>query len=152
MRALKVSDAEMAAMAREQGLETLRPELGTQPRVYYRNLHRYTRLFAGGTVLAARDGVIDCLGGARAELIQDGQVIAATDTDAFGDFKFDRLAPQSGAYEIRVTHAAWRTVSVPFELHQLSVVLQDIVLDSLQTDASESKPPPCPTPGPCPPV
>ena len=152
MRALRLSDEEMAAMAREQGLETLRPELGTKPRVYYRNLHRYTRLFAGGTVLAVRGAVIDCLAGARVELVKDGKVIAATDTDAFGDFKFDRLAPQSGAYEIRVTHTGWRAASVPFELHQDSVVLQDIALESLPTEASASKPPPCPTPGPCPPA
>ena len=129
IRALKVSDTEMTQMARAQELQTLRPELGTRPRVYYRNLHRYTHLFAGGTVLGAKGGVIDCLAGARLELLNSGRVIAATETDTFGDFKFDRLAPDSGAYEIRATHTDHRPVSVQFEVHRASAVLEDILLE-----------------------
>ena len=129
IRALKVSDAEMAQMARAQELQTLRPDLGTRPRVYYRNLHRYSQLFAGGTVLGAKRGVIDCLASTQVELLKNGRIIAVTETDAFGDFKFDRLAPQSGAHEIRVTHPGHRPVSVPFELRQESAVLDDIVLE-----------------------
>jgi Fe-S-cluster-containing dehydrogenase component len=53
MRAVKLDDAEMARMAREEGLETMRPELGTRPRVYYRNLWRYSKCFIGGTLSAA---------------------------------------------------------------------------------------------------
>ena len=34
------------------GLEVMRPELGTRPRVYYRNLWRYTKCFIGGTLSA----------------------------------------------------------------------------------------------------
>lgn len=128
MKALKVSDAEMAQMVSAQELQILQPQLGTRPRVYYRNLHRYTKLFAGGTVLGAKGGVLDCLAGARVELIKNGRTIAALDTDTFGDFKFDRLEPESGAYEIRVTHAGHRPISVLFELHQESTVMEDIVL------------------------
>ena len=51
MRAIKVEDDEMAQMVREQGLEVMRPELGTKPRVYYRNLWRYTKCFIGGTIV-----------------------------------------------------------------------------------------------------
>ncbi len=36
MRAIKVEDDEMARMARDEGLEVMKPELGTKPRVYYR--------------------------------------------------------------------------------------------------------------------
>lgn len=133
MRALKVSDPEMAAMARQDGLETLNPELGTLPRVYYRNLHRYTKLFVGGTVLASRAGVIDCLAGAAVRLVKDGSSIAATETDAFGDFKFDRLEPGSGACEIRIDHAGDRPFSVALNLQQESVVLDEIVLEATST-------------------
>src|SRR5215472_16833588 len=55
MRAVKLDDAEMARMARQEGLETMRPELGTKPRVYYRNLWRYSKCFIGGTLSAERD-------------------------------------------------------------------------------------------------
>lgn len=129
MRALKVSDPEMAAIAREQGLETLSPELGTQPRVYYRNLHRYTKLFVGGTVLVSRAGVIDCLAGAAIELVRGGFVIASSETDAFGDFKFDRLDPGAGPCEIRIDRAGDRPVSVAFDLQHESIVLEDIVIE-----------------------
>lgn len=129
MRALKVSDREMAAIAREEGLETLNPERGTRPRVYYRNLYRYTKLFVGGTVLSARDGVIDCLAGATVKLVRDGLTVAAAETDAFGDFRIDRLEPGSGAGEIRIDQAGHRPVSVTFNLQQESIVLEDIVLE-----------------------
>ncbi len=128
MKVLKISDAEMAQKARVEELQTLRPELGTKPRIYYRNLHRFTKLFAGGTVLGEKGGVIDCLAGARVELLKDGRAVAALATDTFGDFKFDRLEAESGPYEIRVTHPDHRAASVPFELHQESAVLQDILL------------------------
>jgi Fe-S-cluster-containing dehydrogenase component len=52
MRAIKLDDAEMARMVREEGLEAIRPELNAKPRVYYRNLWRYTKCFIGGTVSA----------------------------------------------------------------------------------------------------
>lgn len=129
IQALKVSDAEMAQKASVEALQTLRPELGTRPRVYYRNLHRYTRLFAGGTVLGATGGVIDCVAGARVELLRDGHLIGTAETDAFGDFKFDRLEPHSGAHQVRVAHPDHRPVSVAFELQGESAVLEDIVLE-----------------------
>ena len=52
MRAIKVEDDEMARMARDEGLEVMKPELGTKPRVYYRNLWRYSKCFIGGSVSA----------------------------------------------------------------------------------------------------
>ncbi len=50
MRAVKLDDAEMERKAREDQLEVMRPELGTKPRVWYRNLWRYTTCFIGGTI------------------------------------------------------------------------------------------------------
>ncbi|MDE2075354.1 MAG: carboxypeptidase regulatory-like domain-containing protein, partial [Alphaproteobacteria bacterium] len=129
MQALKISDEDMAALAREQNLETLRPELGTRPRVYYKNLYRYTKLFAGGAVLGIKRGVIDCLAGAQVGLRKDGKPIASVETDAFGDFKFDRLEPGSGDYEITVSCDGYRPAAVRFALAQESAVLADIVLE-----------------------
>src|SRR6185437_11781606 len=64
MRAILVEDVEMEEMARRESLETLRPDLGTRPRIYYRNLWRYSTCFIGGTVSAAVNGVVDCIEGA----------------------------------------------------------------------------------------
>ena len=76
MRAIKVEDDEMARMAREQGLEVMKPELGTKPRVYYRNLWRYSKCFIGGSVSAEANGVVDCVEGASVRLLKDGALVA----------------------------------------------------------------------------
>lgn len=109
MRAICVEDAEMARMAREERLEVMRPELGTRPRVYYRNLWRYSTCFIGGTVSAESGGVIDCVEGAKVRLVKDGSAVAETQTDNYGDFRFDRLEEQSGKYEVEVVAAERRT-------------------------------------------
>ena len=103
MRAIKVEDDEMARMARDESLEVMKPEAGTKPRVYYRNLWRYSKCFIGGSVAAEASGVIDCVEGASVRLIKDGQTIARATTDNYGDFKFDRLDDNSGRYTIEVS-------------------------------------------------
>ena len=102
MRAVKLDVTEMARMAREEGLETMKPELGTKPRVYYRNLWRYAKCFIGGTVSAEAKGIVDCVEGARVRLVRDGAVVAETTTDNYGDFKFDKLDENSGAYTVEI--------------------------------------------------
>jgi len=109
MKAIKADDAEMARMAREQGLETMRPELGTRPRVYYRNLWRYSTCFIGGSVSAEQGGVVDCVEGAKVRLIKDGRAVAETMSDNYGDFKFDRLDGNSGAYTVEIEAGGRKT-------------------------------------------
>jgi len=103
MRAVKVEDAEMQAMAKTQELEQLKPELGTKPRVWYRNLWRYTTAFIAGSVSKDVDGVIDCVEGAQVRLFQGGSLVATATTDNYGDFKFDRLPPDSGDYVVSIS-------------------------------------------------
>ena len=103
MRAISLEDADMARMAREEGLEVLRPELASKPRVYYRNLWRYSKCFIGGSVASAHNGVVDCVEGARVQLLKDGRVVGETTTDNYGDFKFDRLDENSGKYVVEIS-------------------------------------------------
>jgi hypothetical protein len=105
----------MAAMAREQGLEVLKPELGTKPRVYYKNLYRYAKAFIGGSVSAEANGVVDCVEGATVRLLKDGKRVAEMATDNYGDFKFDKLDEGSGRYTVEVLSNG-RTKSVDVEL------------------------------------
>ena len=102
MRSIKVEDAEMARMAREEGLEVMKPELATQPRVYYRNLWRYSKCFIGGTLANEANGVVDCVEGASLRLMKGGTLVAETVSDNYGDFKFDRLDENSGRYLIEI--------------------------------------------------
>jgi len=103
MRAVKVEDEEMTRMARAQGLEVMKPELNSKPRVYYRNLWRYSKCFIGGTVSTEANGVVDCVEGATVRLLKDGAILATATTDNYGDFKFDRLDEGSGRYSIDVS-------------------------------------------------
>jgi hypothetical protein len=80
----------------------MKPELGAKPRVYYRNLWRYTKCFIGGTVAEENNGVVDCVEGASVQLLKDRASIAVTTTDNYGDFKFDKLDEDSGSYTVQV--------------------------------------------------
>jgi Fe-S-cluster-containing dehydrogenase component len=127
MKAIKVEDAEMARMAREQGLETIKPELGTRPRVYYRNLWRYATCFIGGSLSAEQGGVVDCVEGAKVRLVKDGRAVAETVSDNYGDFKFDKLDENSGAYTVEIEAPGRAKKSVDAKLGE-SVNLGEIRL------------------------
>ena len=104
MRAVCVADNEMAKLVAEQGLEIIKPELGTKPRVYYKNLWRFSKCFVGGSVSGqTNDGTIDCVEGAVVRLLKDGDVVAEAATDNYGDFKFDRLNENSGEYIVEIS-------------------------------------------------
>ena len=81
----------------------MHPDLGTKPRVYYRNLWRFTKCFIGGSVSAEENGVIDCVEGAAVRLLKDGAPVAETVTDNYGDFKFDRLNENSGRDGVEIS-------------------------------------------------
>lgn len=100
IRALKLEDVEMADLARRERLEVLRPELGTRPRVYYRNLGLALFPFIGGNVTANGENVE----GADVALLRDGREVAQERTDAFGDFRFDHVPSGSEGYAVRVRH------------------------------------------------
>lgn len=105
LAAVKLDDAAMAFKAAAEGLRTLSPELGMKPRVWYRGLDRWLTCFIGGSVSAKVCGVVDCIAGAEVTLLREGARLATTTTDVFGDFRFSRLAPDSGAYRVEITHA-----------------------------------------------
>lgn len=114
MRAIKVEDAEMERLAREENLDVMQPENGTKPRVYYKNLWRYSKCFIGGTVSTKTGAGVDCVENAKVQLKKDNEVVSETTTDNFGDFKFDQLREDSGAYsvEIATKDGARKTVEI----------------------------------------
>ena len=131
-QAIKTSDAAMAERAAQEGLRVLEPELGTRPRVWYKNLTRFDHCFIGGTVSRTSAGVTDCVAGATVELFQNASLVTSSTTDAFGDFRFDGLAPASGDYEVRVRHGSdARTVAVT--LREDSIYIGEIVLPTAKT-------------------
>lgn len=102
MRAICVDDVEMGMIAREHELEVVRPELETKPRVYYKNLWRYSTCFIAGSVSIETKGAVECVEGATVRLLKNGAMLAEAATDNYGDFKFDRLGENSGEYSVEV--------------------------------------------------
>lgn len=127
MQALKTSDGRMADLARESNLEVLQPELGTSPRVYYANLHRFTKSFLAGEVVAIVDGMDTCIEGARITLSRDGTPIAETTSDIFGNFKFDGLEQDNSEYSVEIHHELGRA-NTTAKVGPESVYLENIVL------------------------
>ena len=114
LQAVKVEDDEMQRLIQEQELEQLRPDLETKPRVHYKNLWRYTTVFIAGTVSTEIQGVVDCVAGATVTLLREGQKVADQRTDAFGDFKFDRLDADSSDYELNIATDGFAIATVEF--------------------------------------
>lgn len=108
--------AEMQALVRDEQLEVLKPEERTLPRVYYKNLHRFLGAFIGGKVLETRAGQVDCVAGAQVQLRQGAKVIANTETDVFGEFKFDTLKCGSGSYTVLASKDGHGEVSATADL------------------------------------
>ena len=124
---VRTSDSRMAERAATEDLRVLKPELGTKPRLWYRTLARFEGCFIGGTVSRLCNGVLDCLEAATVELRQAGAAVAATATDAFGDFRFDGLVPDSGNYDLYIAHDGLiRTIAVT--LASESIYLGEIAL------------------------
>lgn len=116
MRAISIEDEEMARMAKDESLEVMRPELNTKPRVYYRNLWRYSKCFIGGSVAAEANGVVDCVEGATVRLLRNGQPVQETHSDNYGDFKFDKLDENSGAYVVEIESSGHKKKTVEAKL------------------------------------
>jgi len=135
LQALKESDAAMAERAAREELRVLEPELGTRPRVWYRNLDRVDHCFIGGTVSRSSEGTTECVAEATVELYHEGTRVMSSSTDVFGDFRFNGLAPESGEYEVRVRQGGDRR-TVRVKLRAESVYLGEITLTSAEADVA----------------
>jgi Fe-S-cluster-containing dehydrogenase component len=126
-RALQTEDSEMAHIRANEGLEELDPSAATKPRVWYKNLYRYTKCFIAGQVAGTISGQDECLSGAKVSLQKGTETVAETETDAFGDFRIDRLDPASGGYTLTIHKEGFATTTVEVTLED-SVTLDPIRL------------------------
>ena len=129
-RTIKVDDEEMRRIQTEEGLEVLKPELGTKPRIYYKNLHMITKCFVGGTVVQHVKGVEECAAGAEVVLEKDGREVGRATTDTFGEFVIDKLEPNSSGYQLKAASSSGR-FSTQFDLADQSRYLGVMTLAAL---------------------
>jgi hypothetical protein len=95
--------------------------------VWYRNLWRFDQCFIGGSVSGLVDGVEECTEGANVELLHADAPAQRCTTDAFGDFRFDRLAPRSGSYTLRIASGGRQREDV-VQLQDESIYLGKLAL------------------------
>jgi Fe-S-cluster-containing dehydrogenase component len=126
LRLVLADESQIAEMVKNEGLQPYRPELGTRPRVYYKNLHRWTKAFLAGSVVFADSG--ECAKGARVALFRNGDIVRESETNEYGDFKFDGLEPGNG-YGLRVQAAGYLPLAQPVEVAESSTVLPDLFLE-----------------------
>lgn len=114
-----IDDAEMQEIVKSEKLEAYQPERKTSPRVYYKNLYRFTRCFIGGSIAVLVDSKEECAEGARVILFNAAnETIGECMTDNFGDFKFDNLEENSGKYMLRIEYAGHDTKTVEVEMNE----------------------------------
>ena len=129
LQVVRCGDAEMDTIVKNEKLEILQPEKGTNPRVYYKNLYRYEKCFIAGSIAVQTNGITDCAAGAIVRLYRDNKEIASTVSDAFGDFKFDGLIENSGNYTIRIKYKEFQEIAIDAVLGT-SISLPDILISS----------------------
>ena len=114
---LLVEDSEMQRITEAEELEVWHPEYGLEPRVYYKNLYRYTRRFIAGSV--ALEDIDECAEGAQVTLKRGSEeVIGTAVTNNYGDFKFDNLDDKLDKISLEVAYPG-------YQMQELSVDLED---------------------------
>ena len=116
LQVFHIEQAAMDKMVEAESLSLLRPELGTEPHVFYKNLQMFAKNFITAGVLVDED----CFEGATVVLKRDGDVQATDTTNCFGDFKFDGL--DDGEYVIEID-AGGRTTSETVQIENKSLNL-----------------------------
>jgi Fe-S-cluster-containing dehydrogenase component len=111
----QADDAEMQKKVKAEGLEPCLPELSTKPRVWYKNLYRYTKCFIAGSVALQEKN--ECAEGAKVTISKgSGKPFAEAVTNNYGDFKFDNLDENSGSYSLEVTFPGSKKQKVSVEV------------------------------------
>ena len=105
-------EVEFAKRLASENLEIFKPELGAKPRVYYKNLHKWTKAFIGGT--AVFGDTDECAEGVRAVVTLGGVAIGEAVSNNYGDFVVDKL--EAGEYELTLTASGYREYKTSVDL------------------------------------
>lgn len=117
LRLLHLEESEIHDLVGREKLEVFQSERNTKPRVYYKNLYRYTRCFIAGSVAVRINDKDECAEGATVALLNGkGETVGEGLTDNFGDFKLDNLQENSGAYTLRIGYSGYPGKEVKVEL------------------------------------
>jgi Fe-S-cluster-containing dehydrogenase component len=108
-------DGEWAALIAAEDLRAYRAELNTQPRVMYKNLHKWDKVFASASV-AFKD-TDECADGAKVTVLADGAVAGEGVVNNYGEFVVDKLEPGK-SYTVRIGADGYKTVEKTITLDE----------------------------------
>ncbi len=103
---------EFAKLITSENLEVFKPELGAKPRVYYKNLHKWTKAFIGGT--AVFGDTDECAEGVRAVVNRGGVSVGEAVSNNYGDFFVDKL--EAGEYELTLSAPGYKEYKTRVDL------------------------------------
>ncbi|MGI5939147.1 MAG: 4Fe-4S dicluster domain-containing protein [Thermoleophilia bacterium] len=105
-------DADMAKQVAEGELRAYKDELGTKPRVYYKNLYKFDKVFvAAGVVFADTD---ECADGVQVTVSEKGTVVGTAQTNNYGEFVVDGL--EQTTYDVTIQAAGYKPHSAAVTL------------------------------------
>jgi Fe-S-cluster-containing dehydrogenase component len=99
-------DAQMAKRTAAEGLEAYKPQLGTRPRVLYKNLYRWEKVFVSAAVVFKDSD--ECAEGAKVTLSAAGAKVGEAVANNYGEFVVDRLQP-GGEYDVAIEAPGYKT-------------------------------------------
>jgi Fe-S-cluster-containing dehydrogenase component len=117
-------EEELRARVQAEGLEPYRPELKTRPRIYFKNLHRFTSAFlAGNVVFKDTDEVAENV---KVTVKGNNHSLSAA-TNNYGDFKLDTLVP--GTYTLTLEAPGYKSQSHEVQVSEKSTSLPPLFLE-----------------------
>lgn len=115
LQLINSEDAEMDRIKESENLEIYKPEFDTSPRVYFKNLFRYTQAFIAGNIVFGDTD--ECAEGAVVTISRDSDPFTAeTAANNYGDFKVDGLTGDGGTYRVDIVHEGYPKQSLEVEL------------------------------------
>ena len=109
------SDEEMAGIAAAQGLEAYKPELGTWPRVLYKNLYMWQKVFVAASV-ACQD-TDECAQGAILTASGGGARAGEGLANTYGEVIVDKLEP-GAEYEVTIAAGGYKPFTTVVKLDE----------------------------------
>ncbi|MCL1896081.1 MAG: oxidoreductase [Clostridiales bacterium] len=121
LKAIHMEDADFEQIVSEKKLVSLVPE-SAGPRVWYKNLHRFTKNIIAGEIAYFENGDTEvCAEGVEVILTKDGKAAGRTRTSTFGEFYFDPVEPNSGEYEVSAELPGRGSVSASITMEEDSI-------------------------------
>ena len=117
LKIILTEDSEMKGTINSEDLDVYLPEYQTNPRVYYKNLYRYTTCIIAGSI--ALQDTDECAEGATINFLKGSKsLVSNIETNNYGDFKIDNLEEGSGDYTLEITYEGYQTKTLTVNLNE----------------------------------